>query len=312
LERDQTLCLPSMVEQNQTSQNGVQPPYSKTVPKGNAVTTRPSRCFRRWLLPVLAEWGTIVLLFAAGYALNHWLAWALVVVLLGSRQHALSILGHDGAHHLPTRNRRLNDLASQWLCFWPLMVGLRGYRNFHFRHHRHVTDLDPERLYYHHWSRSQWTLPRTRARLILTFLLDLCGAGVLEVVKTLVLMGRAGWWDWVGPLLWWGVVGPVRDRPLAGRGDLVRGDVHLPVGLLPAADLERARRHRRHAPRHGHLEATAADHAAQHLVSSRAPPAPGSPVLATAGAETIGREGRHALLPLRVVRNGPESPRPGA
>jgi fatty acid desaturase len=39
-------------------------------------------------------------------------------------------------HHCAFRNRRLNDLVAQTLCFWPLYGDLHGYRAFHLAHHR--------------------------------------------------------------------------------------------------------------------------------------------------------------------------------
>jgi fatty acid desaturase len=166
------------------------------------------KVFARWLFPVLTEWGVIVLLFAAGYWINSLWGWLPIVVLLGSRQHAFAILGHDGAHHLAARNKRLNDLATQVLCFWPIGAGLRAYRRFHFRHHRHVgTELDPELIHKNDWSKEQWSIPKTRLQILTYFLGDLVGLGIPEVFKAIRLVGKAGFWDWVGPFLWWATVG---------------------------------------------------------------------------------------------------------
>lgn len=168
------------------------------------------KVFHRWLIPALIEWAAIALLFTAGFALDHWLVWALVVVIVGSRQHALGVQGHDGAHFTAARSRTVNDLVTQLLCFWPLGCGLGGFRRFHFAHHRHFgTDKDPELLFKNDWSKEQWTLPTTRAQIIRYFLLDLVGFGVPETIKAFRLLGRVGIWDWVGPTLLWATVGVV-------------------------------------------------------------------------------------------------------
>lgn len=171
-------------------------------------TNLNEKVFHKWLIPALIEWAVILSLFAMGFALGHWLIWALVVVLVGSRQHALGVLGHDGAHFTAARSRTINDLATQLLCFWPLGSGLGGFRRFHFAHHRHFgTDKDPELLFKNDWSHEQWSLPTTRAQIIRYFLLDLVGFGVPEVAKAFRLLGRVGVMDWIGPALMWATVG---------------------------------------------------------------------------------------------------------
>jgi fatty acid desaturase len=131
-----------------------------------------------------------------------------VTVFLGSRMHALGILGHDGAHYASAKSNLVNEWANNLLCFWPLLITLRDFRRFHFEHHQHFnTDKDPELLFKNKWSRRQWQLPATRARITLYFLSDLLGFGVLEAIKMMVLVGKIDIWSWIGPLLWWGIVG---------------------------------------------------------------------------------------------------------
>src|SRR6266511_2930158 len=86
-----------------------------------------ARIFYRWLLPALCEWVAILCLFAIGFAVNTFIVWVVVTVLLGSRQHALGVLGHDGAHFAAAKSRRVNDLASELLCFWPVLTGLADF-----------------------------------------------------------------------------------------------------------------------------------------------------------------------------------------
>jgi fatty acid desaturase len=167
-----------------------------------------AKVFHKWLLPVLYEWTAIVCLFIVGYLIDHVVAWAAVTILLGSRQHGLGVLGHDGAHFTAAKNRKLNDIASEVFCFWPLITGLGDFRNFHFNHHRHFgTDKDPELLFKNNWSKEQWELPMTRSRIISYFLLDLAGFGLLEVLKAYRLLGKTSLRSSLGPLAWWSVVG---------------------------------------------------------------------------------------------------------
>lgn len=185
-------------------------PPAEALPADLAIERRSlsTRVFHKWLLPVIYEWAAIVCLFTAGFSLDHPTAWVAVTVLLGSRQHGLGVLGHDGAHFTAAKNRKVNDIASEVFCFWPLITGLADFRKFHFDHHRHFgTDKDPELLFKNEWSSEQWALPMTRSRIITYFLLDLVGFGLLEVVKAYRLLGKTCLRSWLGPLVWWGVIG---------------------------------------------------------------------------------------------------------
>ncbi len=67
----------------------------------------------------------------------------LAIVLVGAGQHQLSALAHEGSHHILFRNRRLNELAGDWLTMFPLFSTLYHYRLQHHAHHQFVND--PER-----------------------------------------------------------------------------------------------------------------------------------------------------------------------
>ncbi len=98
---------------------------------------------------------------------------------MGTRQHALTILGHDAAHRLITHKLWLNDLLGNVLCFWPLTLSLYGYRRLHFGHHRFLkTSDDPERPF---TELVHFSLPASRARLVLLFFKDLFGFGLMDV-----------------------------------------------------------------------------------------------------------------------------------
>jgi len=118
------------------------------------------------------DWGIVLIaLLAATAAASVW-AWILAIVVVGTRQHALAVLGHDGMHRRLHRSRRANDWITS-LCMLPVGIPPAGYAAFHRRHHRHLnTPLDPEQ--------ADALLPKGRltARSIgLRALADLCGLG---------------------------------------------------------------------------------------------------------------------------------------
>ena len=117
--------------------------------------------------------------FSAPSALVHVFSnpvtWLLALLVIGNRQHALAILGHDGTHFTLSHDRRLNDFLTNLFAFWPIGLTVSGYRALHFRHHKHTgTEDDPELG--HKRSRSpQWDLPAKPSRILKYAALDIVG-----------------------------------------------------------------------------------------------------------------------------------------
>lgn len=131
----------------------------------------------------LMNWTIICFAYVVAHWIDHLAGYVLLILVLGTRQHALAILGHDGAHYRVQVNRRFNDFVTNCLCFFPLGAGLREYRKFHFKHHRLVgTPGDPE-LRHKSWSTPRMDLPMTGWQIVGYSLLDLIGGGIPEVVR---------------------------------------------------------------------------------------------------------------------------------
>ena len=142
---------------------------------------------RRWVGAALLNWSAIVLSFVILSELG-WpagLAFLPVALLvIGTRQHAIALLAHDGAHHLCSRNRTLNDVLATVLCAYPLAASLRSYRRFHMLHHQHVgTERDPEFDYKRRMA-PRWDLPVTRGQIYRQFAKDCVGLGLPDIVET--------------------------------------------------------------------------------------------------------------------------------
>ena len=94
---------------------------------------------------ILLEWTAIAVAAWVTETFWHPLLYAVAVVWIGSRQHALAVMAHDGVHGLIVRNRRTNDLLAELLLAWPVLVPFRSYRHVHRLHHRHLgTARDPD------------------------------------------------------------------------------------------------------------------------------------------------------------------------
>ena len=128
-----------------------------------------------WLKDAILDWG--VILGAAGivHLFSNPLTWLLALLVIGNRQHALAILGHDGTHFTLSHNRKLNDYLTNLMAFWPIGLTVSGYRALHFKHHKHTgTEDDPELG--HKRSRSpQWDLPARPSRILKYAALDIVG-----------------------------------------------------------------------------------------------------------------------------------------
>ncbi len=94
-----------------------------------------------------------------------WL-YVLTVVIIGARMHALAILMHDATHYRFLKNRKWNDLLSNYFTMYPLCTSIEKYRQNHLAHHQHLnTDDDPD------WvakiGKRSFTFPKSKTEFLL-------------------------------------------------------------------------------------------------------------------------------------------------
>ena len=99
----------------------------------------------RNIFALFFDWGLMTLSLYIFYYYPSVLTFLGSVVVIGSRQFALAVLAHDGAHNLLFSNSKINDFISQWFCAYPIFQDNRVYRPYHLKHHRFTeTDDDPD------------------------------------------------------------------------------------------------------------------------------------------------------------------------
>lgn len=175
-----------------------------------AVLARAS--FAEWGGRVAVNWVEIAALYSTAAFFDHWLGYILAVLVLGTRQHALAILGHEGAHHFAAQHKRFNDLVTSLFVLWPLGVGLDGYRRFHFLHHRWSgRDADPE-LSHKRCAPEEWRRPISKRRLAWLVLRDLCGVAIRDIFRLIRIVKPVSLRDKLGPLLWWSLAAGLAYR----------------------------------------------------------------------------------------------------
>lgn len=136
------------------------------------------KAFFPWLSDILIDWAIIIMTITAiGYTWNIVVAF-IGIIIIGNRQHAISLLGHEGTHYIISKNKKLNDTLTNFFSFWWLGITVSGYRNLHNRHHRDLaTNKDPELA--HKAARApQWDLPTTPFKVLKYASMDLIGYSI--------------------------------------------------------------------------------------------------------------------------------------
>ena len=115
------------------------------------------------------NWAVIIGMIVICHNYFHPLLYVVSVIVIGARMHALAILMHDATHFRFLKNRKWNDILTNWLCMYPLLSDLATYRQNHLRHHRHLnTDDDPD--WVNKLGKKEFTFPKSKREFITTVL----------------------------------------------------------------------------------------------------------------------------------------------
>jgi fatty acid desaturase len=146
----------------------------------------------RGFLAIAWQWAVIALISGAWFLLPtdlgvwRWILYPIAVICIASRQHAILILMHEAAHYRLSKNRKLNDIASDIFCAFPLFISTELYRRRHLQHHQHTnTNKDPD------WnammSHDDWHWPKDQIAAIWIFLKDVTGLALHKSFYSLLL-----------------------------------------------------------------------------------------------------------------------------
>jgi fatty acid desaturase len=128
----------------------------------------------RGYIAIAVQWACIVALVAFAVLIGTWWSYLIVLPLIAGRQHALGVLGHDGAHYRLSNNKALNDWTSDYLCMLPTFFSINRWRAEHITHHRFVNTSDDPYLK-DFKAYDQWHWPKTRIAALKVLLGDLFG-----------------------------------------------------------------------------------------------------------------------------------------
>lgn len=157
----------------------------------------------RAILATGGEWAAIAAAIAICTLFWHPVLYVLAVMVIGARQHALIIMGHDASHYRYLPKRWQNELFANLFLMWPVFASVEGFRKFHSTHHQY-TNLPNDgnrHIWYTHDAAGElapdWQFPKTRAGLALLLLRRaLFFTGLFWIVRGLVgssLVPSPGW-----------------------------------------------------------------------------------------------------------------------
>lgn len=144
--------------------------------------SRRSDLMGLWL--TLHVWGTIILSGALFIVWPNPFTFILAVLLIGARQHGMSILMHDAAHGSLFKTKALNDFVGHYLLALPFGGHLTSYRNYHLKHHKYAQrPEDPD-------INLSAKFPVTRASMARKFLRDITGWTAIRLRIGQIMMRR--------------------------------------------------------------------------------------------------------------------------
>lgn len=191
------------------------------------------------LTATVTEWLMIIAAMTVFIWVPNVLTYIAMVIFIGARQHALTVIGHDASHFRYLPNRTANDIVGNLLLMWPMFISVNGFRKWHGDHHKYLgDDGDGNRFLWKTHDKNgelkpAWTYPKDRRALIAKLIRhSFFGIGIwwivrgmlsvfvtteplyskfarialYSVVATILTMG-GWWWEllilWVVPLCTW-------------------------------------------------------------------------------------------------------------
>ncbi|MFN6526159.1 fatty acid desaturase family protein [Nostoc sp. ChiSLP03a] len=152
---------------------------------------------QKFLTALATDWLIIVATIWIAGIFNNFFVYALAVLIIGSRQHALGVLGHEGAHNLISTNRKINDWLTNIFCAWPLALCIDSYRTSHMLHHKHLgTEKDSELEYL-----TNHNVPTSKLKILAAFLHNILGLGLFKIIKFLYIFRPRTVKGFIGPVL---------------------------------------------------------------------------------------------------------------
>lgn len=148
----------------------------------------PRRIFAR----IVAEWSLIAVTIY--FCDLYWSVPSIFVaiIVIGSRQHCLLMLLHEGAHGRIHTNKLINRWVSEVFLAFPFFVTHHGFAREHLTHHRLLGDAnDPEFLMKEHLH--EYVFPKTTVGLISSFVKHISGMLTFREYSLIMVTAQYSW-----------------------------------------------------------------------------------------------------------------------
>lgn len=110
---------------------------------------------------IIFNWLIIIGMAYLSIQLSNILVYFIALLVIGARMHALAILMHDASHFRFMKNRKWNDLITNFTTMYFLFLTIEQYRTNHLAHHKHLnTDHDPD--WVSKFQKKEFTFPQTK------------------------------------------------------------------------------------------------------------------------------------------------------
>jgi len=129
-----------------------------------------------WGVIALAVYSSVVFVPLSAGVIGF-LVYLLAVVIIASRQHALTVMTHEGIHKRLSRRLWFNGWLARFTAGFPVFISLAKWRFIHLYHHQYTHTMDdPDRAIFARY-------PLSSQKFIRLLLRDLCGLNVFSTLK---------------------------------------------------------------------------------------------------------------------------------
>ena len=136
---------------------------------------------------IAEEWALIGVTIALAHTFFHPVVYVLAVVVIGARQHALTVIGHDAAHWRLFRRRWMNEWIGNVLVQWPVFLSVESFRKVHGAHHQ-FTAMEGD------GNRRLWKTHTPDGRLTPEWRYPKTALGLVAKVVRRALFVTGAWW----------------------------------------------------------------------------------------------------------------------
>jgi len=135
----------------------------------------------RTLLQITIDYAAIALFIGGAIYFSNIFVTLIAICLIGARQQALGIIGHDSVHYRMSSNKFLNDAIANIFIFFPLWTSLKDFRKRHLLHHQ-LTNTDDDPDFINKKDNKEFKFPQTKLTFIKNVFKYIFGFHFIQVI----------------------------------------------------------------------------------------------------------------------------------